>query len=296
MKVAVTGTSGLVGSALMARLRKVGDEVIPIVRRPSSNDPILWDPVAGTIEAEKLEGLDAVVHLAGENIAGKRWNEGQKQKILESRVNGTRLISETLAGLGQKPKTLVSASAIGFYGDHRDRPVDESSDTGQGFLAEVCRGWEDASKAARDASIRVVNLRIGVVLSKHGGALAKMLTPFKMCAGGIVGNGKQVWSWVSIVDVVGAIRHALVTESLSGPVNITSPHASTNYEFTKALGHVLGRPTIVPMPAFAAKLALGEMAEALLLSSCRVKPSKLVESGYEFKHPDLEAALRALLK
>ncbi len=206
------------------------------------------------------------------------------------------MISETLAARTCKPKTLISASAIGYYGDHRDQPVDESSETGDGFLAQVCRAWEDASKPARDAGIRVVNLRMGVVLSKHGGALAKMISPFKMCVGGIIGNGKQVWSWVSIVDVVGAIQYALENDNVSGPINVTSPNASTNAQFTKALGYALGRPTVIPMPAFAAKLALGEMAGALLLSSCRVKPTRLEEAGYQFKHPDLEPALRALLK
>ena len=191
---------------------------------------------------------------------------------------------------------LVSASAIGFYGDHREEPVDEDSGTGEGFLAEVCRAWEDATKPAKDAGIRTVNVRIGVVLSKDGGALAKMLTPFKMCAGGIVGNGQQIWSWVAIDDVVGAFVHAIENENVHGPLNATSPNSSSNKEFTQALGKVLGRPTIVPLPAFAAKLVLGEMAEALLLSSCDVKPSKLQSTGYEFRYEDLEATLRALLK
>ena len=296
MKVAITGSSGMIGSALCASLRDAGHEVLPVVRGQATETTIGWDPAAGTIEGERFEGLDAVVHLAGENIAQRRWNEDQKQRILDSRAKGTRLISETLAARTCKPKTLISASAIGYYGDHRDLPVDESSETGDGFLAQVCRAWEDASKPARDAGIRVVNLRIGVVLSKHGGALAKMIAPFKMCVGGIIGNGKQVWSWVSIVDVVGVIQYVLEHDNVSGPINVTSPNASTNAQFTKALGHVLGRPTVVPMPAFAAKLALGEMAEALLLSSCRVKPTRLEAAGYEFKHPDLEAALRALLK
>jgi uncharacterized protein (TIGR01777 family) len=296
MRIAVTGSSGLIGQALSRKLKDEGHEVLPVVRQRRDDGTIHWDPSNEQMSADKLEQLDALIHLAGENIAQRRWSEAQKQRILDSRVTGTRFISETLAGLSSKPKVFVSASAIGYYGDHRELPVDESSDTGEGFLAEVCRSWEAACKPARDAGIRTVNPRIGVVLSKRGGALAKMLPPFRMCVGGVIGNGKQVWSWVSINDVVGAIVHAIEHDSIHGPLNVTSPDACTNAEFTKALGHVLGRPTIVPLPAFAARLALGEMADALLLSSCRVIPGKLAETGYEFRHPHLEACLRALLK
>ena len=249
MRVAITGSSGLVGTALGRKLAADGHEVLPVLRGSADDgDNIYWDIDKGTITAEKLEGVDAVVHLAGESIAEKRWTEAQKQKILDSRAKGTRLMSESLAGLTDKPAVFVSASAIGYYGEYRELPVDESSETGEGFLAEVCRIWEDACKPARDAGIRTVNPRLGVVLSKHGGALAKMLTPFRMCAGGIIGSGKQVWSWVSIDDVVGAIRHAIENDSVDGPMNVTSPNACTNAEFTKALGHVLGRPTLIPMP------------------------------------------------
>ena len=296
MRVAITGASGLVGTALSEVLVDAGHEVVPVTRSPAREGQIHWQPSEGTINAASFEGIEAVVHLAGENIAEGRWNVAKKKRIRDSRVNGTRLLAKTLAELAGKPKVFVSASAIGYYGDQRPEPVDENSGRGEGFLADVCEAWEEASKPAKDAGIRTVNVRIGVVLSKNGGALQKMLTPFKMCAGGIIGSGQQVWSWVSIHDVVGAIVHAIENESVQGPMNATSPNASTNAEFTKALGHVLGRPTIIPMPAFAAKLALGEMAEALLLASSRVRPLKLQETGYQFKHEHLEATLRALLK
>jgi len=296
MKVAVTGASGLVGSALTKQLVADGHEVVPVTRGKASEGAITWNPSKGEIDAGAFEGIDAVVHLAGENIAEGRWNVAKKQRIRDSRVKGTTLLSQTLAGLEKKPAVFVSASAIGFYGDQRPEPVDEQAGVGEGFLADVCQAWEEASQPAKDAGIRTVNIRIGVVLSKDGGALEKMLFPFKMCAGGIVGSGKQVWSWISIDDLVGAIIHAIETESISGPMNATAPNASTNAEFTKSLAHVLGRPAIVPLPAFAAKIVLGEMAEALLLSSSRVLPQKLEETGYQFKHEHLEAALRALLK
>jgi len=296
MKVAITGASGLVGTELTKQLTQDGHDVVAITRGGGGDGKIHWNPSEGQLDCASLEGFVAVVHLAGENIAKGRWNVAKKQRILESRTKSTELLSRTLAGLNQKPKVLVSASAIGFYGDQRPETVDESAGRGTGFLADVCDDWEKATKAAVDAEIRTVNMRIGVVLSKHGGALQAMLFPFKMGGGGIVGSGNQVWSWVSIHDVVGAIQHAINDESIRGPINATSPNASTNKEFTKALGHVLGRPTIIPMPAFLAKILLGEMAEALLLSSSRVLPKKLLDTGYQFQHEDLEATLRALLK
>lgn len=296
MRVAITGASGLVGSALTQLLENEGHDVLRLIRRAASGGEISWQPHKQIIEAEKLEGIDAVVHLAGENVAEGRWNSAKKQRIHISRTEGTQLIANTLAQLDKKPRVFVSASAIGFYGDQRAEPVDEESGRGQGFLADVCTAWEEACQPVREAGIRTVNVRIGVVLSKDGGALAKMLTPFRLCAGGVIGSGKQVWSWVAIHDVVGAIKHALETESVAGPLNATAPNAVTNAEFTRALGHVLGRPTLIPMPAFLAKLALGEMAEALLLSSSRVLPRKLQDTGYKFQHEDLEPTLRALLK
>jgi uncharacterized protein (TIGR01777 family) len=243
-----------------------------------------------------LEGIDAAIHLAGENIAARRWVAAQKKRIRDSRVQGTRLISVGLAEMKRPPRVLVSASAIGWYGDRGAELLDETSDAGEGFLAGVTRDWEAATRPASDAGIRVVLLRFGLILSRQGGALTKMLTPFKLGGGGRIGDGQQYWSWVSIDDAVGAVRHALITESLSGPVNVVAPEAVTNQEFTRTLGRVLRRPTLMPIPAFAARLALGEMADELLLASARVQPVRLMESGYEFQHGSLEAALRHVLK
>ncbi len=297
MKILVSGSTGLVGSALVPFLTTGGHDVVRLVRSvPSAGSgDVAWSVSQGTIDTAGLAGVDAVVHLAGENIAAGRWTAKQKARIRDSRVEGTRLLCETLAAMDDPPKTLVCASAIGFYGDRGDQVLDEDSDPGTSFLCDVCREWEAACEPARQRGIRVVNLRIGVILTPAGGALAKMLLPFKMGVGGIVGNGRQFWSWISLDDVVGAIHHALTTESLSGPVNGVAPNPVTNREFTKTLGSVLRRPTIFPMPAFAARLALGEMADELLLSSTRVVPKKLQQSGYEFRHADLTAALKHVL-
>lgn len=296
MKILVTGSTGLVGSAVVPFLTTGGHQVLRLVRGTAQgDDQIGWNPMTGETDVAKLEGLDAVVHLAGENIATGRWNAAKKARIRDSRVHGTRLLSETLAKLSVKPKVLVCASAIGYYGDRGNDEMTEVSPPGKSFLCEVCRDWEAAAELARQAGIRVVNLRIGVVLTPRGGALEKMLLPFKLCAGGVVGSGQQYWSWIALDDVVGAIHHALNCESLSGPVNCVSPQTVTNRVFTKTLGSVLNRPTIVPMPAFAAKLALGEMGDELLLASTRVVPQRLKESGYEFRLPNLDAALRHLL-
>ncbi|HSA58968.1 MAG TPA: TIGR01777 family oxidoreductase [bacterium] len=297
MKILVTGATGLVGTALIPKLRAAGHRVVRLVRRnPVSDSDIPWDPNAGKLDPMSIEGLDAAVHLAGENIAGGRWNEALKKKIRDSRVNGTRLLAETLAQLKTPPKTLVCASAIGFYGNRGNEVLTEESPGGSGFLAEVCADWEKASAPAERKGIRTVALRIGVILSREGGALRKMLPPFRMGLGGVVGSGRQYWSWVSIEDVCGAILHALNTPSLKGPVNTVAPQPSTNAEFTRTLGRVLRRPTVLPVPAFAARLALGEMADALLLASARVVPARLTASGYSFRHADLETALRDLLK
>jgi len=300
MKILVTGSSGLIGSALIPFLTTGGHSVTRLARRASSRkagqEPIVhWDPVLGTIDHDGLEGHDAVVHLAGKNIASGRWNERQKKAIRDSRLHGTRMVCDALLKLRQPPKTLVCASAIGFYGDRGDEILDEKSPACAGFLAEVCRDWEAATESVRTRSIRVVNLRFGMVLSPAGGALAKMLLPFKLGLGGIIGSGRQYWSWVEIDDVVGAIHHALITDHLSGPVNAVSPNPSTNREFTKTLGHVLRRPTVFPMPAFAARLALGQMADELLLASAHVVPRRLEETGYAFRYPALEPALRHVL-
>lgn len=295
MHVAITGSRGLVGSQLIPLLTDRGHKTTGIVRGRAGDGEMTWDPAAGSFNASGLEGVDAVVHLAGENIASRRWNALQKQRIRDSRVQGTQLLCEGLAEMRAPPKVLVAASATGFYGDRDDEILNEDSPAGKGFLADVCQQWEVATRLAEQAGIRVVNLRIGVVLSSEGGALAKMLTPFKLGGGGIIGNGRQYWSWIGIDDVVDAIHHALITDTLSGPVNAVSPNPVTNREFTKTLGRVLSRPTIVPLPGFVSKLVLGEMANELLLSSSRVLPNRLQESGYEFRHATLENALRHTL-
>ncbi|MCL4109894.1 UNVERIFIED_CONTAM: hypothetical protein GTU68_003262 [Idotea baltica] len=283
----------MVGTDLCARLVAEGHEVGRLVRRPAkADDEVQWNVVDGTIESEKLEGCHAIIHLAGENIAGSRWNDAFKARIRDSRVDGTRLLAEAVAGLDSPPSVVVCASAIGYYGDRADEQMFEDSSVGDDFLADVCKQWEDAADPLRAKGIRTVHLRIGVILSTKGGALAKMLFPFKMGGGGVIGNGKQYWSWVSLDDVVGGLIHCMNTPELSGPVNGTSPEPATNYAFTKTLGKVLKRPTILPMPAFAVKLAFGEMGEALMLASTRVIPKKLVESGYQFEYPGLESAFK----
>lgn len=296
MKILISGSTGLVGSMLTSSLREQGHEVAALVRRPArGTNEVTWDPAGEMLDGSSVEGRDAVIHLAGENIAARRWTPEQKAKIRDSRVQGTYLVANTVAKLKAPPSTLVCASAVGYYGDRGDEVLNETSDPGTDFLSDVCRKWEAAAKPAADAGIRVVFLRYGVILSPKGGALAKMLPPFRMGAGGRIGDGRQYMSWISIDDAVRAAQHTLETESLSGPVNTVSPNPVTNAEYTTTLGRVLRRPTIFPMPAFAARLAFGEMADALLLASTRVEPAKLLESGYEFQHAGLEPALRYLL-
>ncbi len=296
MKILVTGSTGLLGSELVPLLLEKGNSVTRVTRSRSgsSEDTAYWDPSRGEIESDKLEGHDAVVHLAGENVAG-RWTEEKKTEIESSRVIGTGLLAESLAGLDSRPGVIVAASGIGYYGDRGDQVLTEDSGPGEGFLAEVCVKWEDALEPACKAGIRVVNVRIGMVLSSEGGGLEKMLLPFKLGLGGRLGSGEQYWSWISIDDVVGAIYHSIITESLSGPVNLVAPNPVTNKEFTETLGSVLGRPTVLPLPSFAARGIFGEMADELMLASTRVKPKKLLESGYEFRYPDLTGALKHLL-
>ena len=295
MKILVTGASGLVGSALVPFLEAGGHEVARLGRSAPADGDVRWDPDAGVLDAGALEGFDGVVHLAGENIASGRWTEARKRRIRESRVNGTRLLTETLARLERRPRVLVSASAIGFYGDRGEEELTEGSEPGAGFLSEVCREWEAATEAAEGKGVRVVHARLGVVLSKDGGALAKMLTPFRLGAGGNIGNGRQYMSWITLDDTVAAIGHLLAAESAAGAVNVVAPAPVTNGEFTRTLGRVLRRPTLFPMPGFAARLAFGEMADALLLASTRVKPARLMESGYAFRHGSLEEGLRHIL-
>lgn len=291
-KIAVSGATGLVGSDLIKSLKLAGHSTTVLSRRNEGVGSILWDPAKGVTPPEALEGIDAVVHLAGENIAGSRWTAAVKERIRSSRVDGTRNLVKSLALLKSPPKTLVCASAIGFYGHRGEERLNESSSVGSGYLADVCKAWEAEALAAEKFGIRVVRLRIGVVLSKKGGALAKMLLPFKLGVGGIIGSGKQYWSWIGLNDLVRIISFCVENEAVSGAVNAVSPHPMTNYDFTKAVGIVLHRPTIFPMPAFAAKLALGEMADDLLLSSIRVEPDKLQSLGFQFAQPDLIACLK----
>jgi uncharacterized protein (TIGR01777 family) len=265
------------------------------VRRAAAGGEVAWDIAQGVKDPSRLEGVDAVVHLAGENIAAGRWTAARKEEIRRSRVEGTRRLCESLTRLSRRPKALVSASAMGFYGDRGDEVLRENSPPGNDFLAQVCREWEAATEPASRAGIRAVQLRFGMILSPAGGALKKMLLPFKLGVGGRIGSGRQFMSWIAIDDVVGAIHHAIVTESLQGPVNAVAPTPVNNTEYTRTLARVLSRPAIAPMPAFAARLAFGEMADALLLASQRVMPTRLQETGYRFKHPELDGALRHLL-
>lgn len=292
LRIALTGASGLIGRQLSAFLTTAGHEVVPLVRRPPMAHEIYWNPERQEIELARLEGLDAVIHLAGEHIGAGRWTPERKRAVLESRRQGTRVLSEALARLQRPPRVLLSASAIGYYGSREDVPLTEESGPGDGFLTEVCTAWEEGTRAAREAGIRVANLRLGVVLTGGGGALGQMLPPFKAGLGGVIGSGRQVMSWVALDDVLAAFEHALFTPELTGPVNVTSPHAVTNAEFTRILGRVLGRPIVFPLPAPAIRLLFGEMGQALLLEGARVLPAKLLASGFRFGYPDLEDALR----
>lgn len=295
MKVLISGASGLVGSALVRSLTETGHEVVPLVRH-SGEVGIRWDPSGGELDRVSLEGFDAVVHLAGESIAEGRWTQEKKARIRDSRIEGTDLLARSLSDLERPPRVLVCASAVGVYGDRGEELLDENAEPGTGFLAEVCRGWEAAADPARAKGIRVVHLRFGVILSGEGGALAKMLTPFRLGLGGILGDGSQYMSWIAREDAVGIVVHAISEDALAGPVNAVSPNPVTNREFTQTLGGVLRRPTIVPIPAFGARLVFGEMADELLLSSARVRPARLVETGYAFRFAELEGALRRAIE
>jgi len=298
MNILVSGSSGLIGSALVPFVRSGGHRVVRLVRSRSrrGSDEISWDPDNGRLDRGDLEGFEAVVHLAGVNIAAGRWTVRQKARIRDSRAKGTRLLSEALAGLAHPPQVLVSASAVGYYGDRGQEILKEESAPGTDFLAGVCREWEAATQPAAARGVRVVNTRFGMVLSASGGALPKMLTPFRLGLGGVVGSGRQYMPWIALDDVVGVVNHALKVVKLGGAINTVAPQAITNREFTKTLGRVLSRPTVFPVPAFMARLALGEMADALLLSSQRVEPARLLEAGYGFRYPELEGALRHVLR
>jgi uncharacterized protein len=294
MRVVVTGTSGLVGSALAKSLEADGHEVIRLVRRaPENGNELRWDP-NGQPDPVLVEDADAVVHLAAETISGW-WTEAKKSRILNSRVRGTETIASAIARAERKPKVFLSASGVGYYGSRKDEVLTEESSSGSGFLADLAKQWEAATKPAVRAGVRVVLLRISIVLAKNGGALPQLLPSFKMGLGGKVGNGKQYWPWISIDDVVRGIRFAIENESLSGPVNLCAPQQTTNREFTQALGRVMRRPTFFPLPSVAVTLMLGEMGQEALLTSERVEPSKLKQAGFQFKHPEIEQALRAIL-
>jgi uncharacterized protein (TIGR01777 family) len=294
-RILVSGVSGPIGAALLPSLRQRGYAVTRLIRgNASGTDQIAWDPTK-PLAAEAVSGFDAVIHLAGESIVG-RWSEAKKKRIVDSRVQGTRHLAEALAKAAQRPRVFVSGSAIGFYGDRGDEILREDSASGAGFLPEVCRQWEAAAQPAVDAGIRTVNLRTGVVLSAKGGALPKMLLPFKLGVGGKIGDGRQWWSWIDVQDMVGAIHHILKTDLLQGPVNMVATKAVTNAEFTKTLAAALHRPAIFPMPALAARLAFGQMADELFLASQRVEPTKLVRSGYPFHYVDLGRSLADILK
>jgi uncharacterized protein (TIGR01777 family) len=298
MKVLVSGSHGLVGHALIRSLINDGHEVMRLVRRGRvvGSPEIEWHPNQGLIDAEHIEGFDAVVHLAGESIASGRWTDEKKRAIRESRVQGTQLLSESLARLSHPPAAYVCASAIGVYGNRGDELLTEKSSPGDDFLAEVCVAWENATKPAVAKGIRTVNARFGVILDKDGGALAKMLTPFRMGIGGRVGDGNQWMSWIILDDVVAGLRLAIEKTLLSGPVNFVAPNAVTNTEFTRVLGKTISRPTFFPVPAFGARMAFGEMADALLLSSQRVVPRCLQESGFSYQAATIEEGLRLTLR
>lgn len=298
MKVLISGASGLVGKQLSAFLLQQGHDVYKLVRSSKQADPksILWDPSKQELDPAQLEGFDAVVNLSGENIANKRWTVAQKAKLRDSRINATKLLAGALAGLKHKPQVFISASAIGFYGDRPGELLDETSNTTNGdFLADTCKEWEAAANPARDSGIRVVHPRFGVILAAEGGALSKLLLPFQLGLGGLIGNGKQVMSWIALDDVVYGLYHLLCTDAIEGAVNFTSPEPVTNKEFTKVLGKVLFRPTLFPLPAFVARIILGEMADALLLASADVRPQSLLKNNYKFAYSSLEAALRQIL-
>jgi len=294
MKILVTGASGLIGQETVKSLSSQGHNIVAL-QRHSPTVPPYWNIENKIIDPGQVGKIDAVIHLAGENIASGRWSRERKAAIRNSRIDGTTLLAEYLAQLEEKPEVLISCSAIGFYGHRPDEKLDEQSSCGSGFLAAVCRDWEAATAAAEQAGIRVVHIRLGMVLSRNGGALKKMLPLFKLGLGGVIGSGQQMVSWIAVDDVVGAINHLLKNDELDGAVNFVSPQPVTNRTLTKTLGHILRRPTIFPLPAAPAKILLGEMAEELLLASTEVSPEKLLNSGYTFRYADLEGTLGAYL-
>lgn len=298
MRILISGASGLVGTATAGALRADGHEVARFARQKGASSPgdVRWDPASAFIDAQTMEGADAIVHLAGAGIADARWSEARKKVLRDSRMNSTRTLVDAIAQLQQKPRVLIAASGVGYYGDRGDETLTESSSNGDGFIAALARDWEAESLRAESLGLRVVMLRFGMVLSAHGGALPRIVTPFKLGVGGRLGSGKQWISWIALEDATGVIRSVLVDEKLSGPINVVTPNPVRNAEFTTALARVLHRPAIFPVPGFALRLALGEMADELLLVSQRVNPRKLVTQGYAFRFPDLDAAFHSLFR
>ncbi len=297
MNILISGSSGLVGSALVIELRRNAHQIRRLVRDPSERgeSAVVWNPQSGEIrEPDQLRNIDAVIHLAGAPIIG-RWTRAKKAEIRNSRVQGTRTLARAIAGMDSKPSVLLSASGIDYYGNRGDETLTEQSDPGTGFLADVCKEWEAATAPAEDAGVRVVHMRFGMVLSPDGGALGAMLTPFRLGLGGRIGSGQQFMSWISIQDLCGVVHFLLEQDQLSGPVNVVSPTPVTNREFTKSLGQALSRPTLFPVPAFAARLVLGELADTLLLAGHRIIPERLQLAGYAYRHEKLEQALSELL-
>lgn len=297
MKVLITGASGLIGRALVDALEKRGDEPVPVTRSASAGDSaVRWDPQGGELDPSDVSGWDAVVHLAGEGIGDKRWTETHKARVLDSRVRGTTLLTETLAEVDRPPAVLISASAVGFYGNRGDEVLTEQSEGGDDFLSDVCRQWEEATQPARDAGIRVATIRSGLVMTPEGGIFPRTLLPFRLGVGGRLGRGSQWWPWITLQDEIAAILYVLDDDGLSGPVNLSAPNPVTNAEFTRTLARVLRRPGVFSVPSAALKLILGvEMASELLLVSQRVLPQKLLDGGFAFADPDLEPALRTML-
>lgn len=296
LRVLVSGSSGLIGSAVVDGLVGYGHQVVRLVRRPARAGEVRWDPERDALEPGDVAGVDAVVHLAGEPLGAKRWSPAQKQRILDSRVKGTRLLAQTVARLDPRPRVFVSGSAVGYYGLRGDEILTEASSPGSGFLAEVTGQWEAATLAAEQAGIRTVHLRTGIVVSARGGAMGRMLPLFKLGLGGRLGRGDQWWSWIMLEDEVGIIIHALTEESLRGPVNATAPNPATNREFTKVLAGVLGRPAVLPVPRLALALVMGaELTKEVILAGQRVLPTAAQASGYQFISPELEPGLRRVL-
>jgi len=295
MNVLLTGSTGLIGTALTRHLKTLGHTIYPLYRNPSTEKSHFWHPEEDQVHLDDEIRLDAVIHLAGENIADSRWSQKKKDSILNSRVHGTRLLAEAISQLKHRPELFISGSAIGYYGDTADKIVDEDSPRGTGFLSDVAAQWEAATQAAEDAGIRTIHIRTGIVLSPDGGVLQKMLFPFSMGLGGVVGNGQQYMSWISIDDVVAVITAMLDNDQMAGAYNLVAPNPVTNYSFTKSLGKVLHRPTVSPLPAFMARMMFGEMADALLLSGSRVATTRLQSAGFTFADTDLTETLSRLL-